>query len=467
MPPKEVLMSQAILDETILNRAAEHAAEFLGALPQRPVAPTVTRQDLLEILDGPLTDDGEDGIAVLDALAAAGKGGSMNTAGPRFFGFVIGGSLPVTVGADWLATAWDQNAGLYAASPVTSVIEDVAREWLLDLFDLPRESGLGFVTGCQMANFTGLAAARHAVLRNGGWNVEEQGLQGAPRINVVISAEAHVTIHVALRMLGLGSGNAIVVPTDEQGRMRPEELRRALAGLSGPTIVCAQVGNVNSGAFDPIEEIAEVTHERGAWLHVDSAFGLWARASREYRHLAKGVELADSWATDAHKWLNVPYDCGVAIVRDAAAHRAAMTSSAAYLVQTSGVERDNIDWGPEFSRRGRGVTVYAALRTLGRKGIEALVDRCCAHAQRFAEILARDPRVKVLNDVVLNQVLVRFGDSDELTRETIARVQKDGTCWLGGSSWHGMGVMRISVSNWATSGEDIDKSAAAVLRSIP
>jgi len=224
---------------------------------------------------------------------------------------------------------------------------------------------------------------------------------------------------------------------------------------------------VNSGAFDPLEEIAAVTHEAGAWLHVDGAFGLWARASRTYRHLAKGVDLADSWATDAHKWLNVPYDSGVAIVRDAAAHRAAMTSSAAYLVQTSGVERDNIDWGPEFSRRGRGVTVYAALRTLGRKGIEALVDRCCAQAQRFAEILAKDPRVKILNDVVLNQVLVRFGDSDEVTRETIARVQKDGTCWLGGSSWHGVGVMRISVSSWATTDEDIEKSAAAVLRSIP
>src|SRR5688572_29498984 len=459
MPPKEVLMSQAILDETILNRAVEHAAEFLGSLPQRPVAPTVTRQDLLEILDVPLTDSGEDGVAVLDALAAAGKGGSMGTAGPRFFGFVIGGSLPVTVGADWLTTAWDQNAGLYAASPVTSVIEDVAREWLLDLFDLPRESGVGFVTGCQMANFTGLAAARHAVLRNAGWNVEEQGLQGAPRINVVISAEAHVTIQVALRMLGLGSRNAIVVPADEQGRMRPDELRRALSGLSGPTIVCAQIGNVNSGAFDPIEEIAAITHERGAWLHVDGAFGLWARASRKYRHLAKGVELADSWATDAHKWLNVPYDSGVAIVRDASAHRAAMTSSAAYLVQTSGGERDNLDWNPEFSRRARGITVYAALRTLGRKGIEALVDRCCLHAQRFAEILAKDPRVKILNDVVLNQVLVRFGDSDELTRETIARIQKDGTCWLGGSSWHGVGVMRISVSNWATTDEDIEKSA--------
>lgn len=456
-----------ILDRRILDRAAEHAAEFLDSLPKRPVAPPFTRQQLLNILDTPLSEGGEEGLVVLDALAAAGRGGAVGTAGPRFFGFVIGGSLPVTVGADWMTSAWDQNAGLYAASPVTSVIEDVSREWLLDLFDLPRESGVGFVTGCQMANFTGLAAARHAVLRDAGWDVEEQGLQGAPRIHVVTGAEAHVTIHVALRMLGLGSNNAVVVPADEQGRMRPDALRSALSELKGPTIVCVQAGNVNSGAFDPLAEIAAIARERGAWTHVDAAFGLWARASRKYAHLAKGIELADSWATDAHKWLNVPYDCGVAIVRDAAAHRAAMTSSAAYLVQTSGRERDNIDWGPEFSRRGRGVTVYAALRTLGRKGVEALVDRCCAHAERFAKLLARDPRVKILNDVVLNQVLVRFGDSDETTRETIARVQKDGTCWLGGSSWHGQDVMRISVSNWATSEEDIERSAEAVLRSIP
>lgn len=456
-----------ILDRRVLERAAEHAVEFLDSLPTRPVAPTFTRRELLDILAAPLSDGGEDGRAVLDVLAAAGKGGAHGTAGPRFFGFVIGGSLPVTVAADWLTSAWDQNAGLYAASPVTSVVEDVAREWLLDLLDLPRESGVGFVTGCQMANFTGLAAARHAVLRDAGWNVEDQGLQGAPRIHVVIGAEAHVTIHVALRMLGLGSKNAVVIPADGQGRMRPDALRSALADLKGPTIICAQAGNVNSGAFDDLGGIAAAAKERGAWLHVDAAFGLWARASRRYAHLAKGIDLADSWATDAHKWLNVPYDCGVAIVRDAAAHRAAMTSSAAYLVQTSGGERDSIDWAPEFSRRGRGITVYAALRTLGRKGVEDLVDRCCAHAERFASLLARDPRVKILNDVVLNQVLVRFGDSDEMTQETIARVQKDGTCWLGGSSWHGLGVMRISVSNWATSEEDIERSAEAVIKSIP
>ncbi|HUP48120.1 MAG TPA: aminotransferase class V-fold PLP-dependent enzyme [Thermoanaerobaculia bacterium] len=457
-------MSRRVIDEAVLRRAAEHSAAFLRELPERPVLATAGRNELLRDLGVPLPDRGEDALAVLDALAAAGKRGTLASAGPRYFGFVIGGSLPVALGADWLTTAWDQNPGLYATSPVHSVIEDVAREWLLDLFELPRESGAGFTTGCQMANFTCLAAARHAVLRDAGWNVEEQGLQGAPRVNVVVSEEAHVTIHVALRMLGLGSRNAVVVAADHQGRMRADELRHVLANLSGPAIVCTQAGNVNSGAFDPLEEIAAAARERRAWVHVDGAFGLWARASRSYRELARGVELADSWATDAHKWLNVPYDCGVAMVRDAGAHRAAMTSSAAYLQQTTGVERDNLDWVPEFSRRGRGATVYAALRTLGRSGIEELVGRCCAHARRFAELLGRDKRVKILNDVVLNQVLVRFEESDERTREVIARVQQDGTCWLAGTTWHGLAAMRISVCNWSTTEEDVERSAAAILR---
>jgi glutamate/tyrosine decarboxylase-like PLP-dependent enzyme len=377
---------------------------------------------------------------------------------------VIGASLPVTVATDWMLSAWDQNTGIYAASPLVSVIEDIARDWLLDLLRLPREASAGFTTGGQMSNFTCLAAARHAVLRNAGWNVEEQGLQGAPRINVIVTDEAHITIFVALRYLGLGT-SAIHIPTDEQGRMRADELRATLQKLSGPTIVCAQAGNVNTGSFDPLREIGEVTRERGAWLHVDGAFGLWAAASRRKRPLIDGAELADSWATDAHKWLNVPYDCGVAIVRDSAAHRASMTSSAAYLEQTSGKERDSLDWVPEFSRRGRGVTVYAALRTLGRLGVEDLVDRLCDRARQIAELLARDDRVQILNDVVLNQVLLRFG-SDQRTREVIARVQQDGTCWLGGTTWHGLAAMRISISGWATTEEDIERSAEAILRSL-
>ncbi|HSP34435.1 MAG TPA: aminotransferase class V-fold PLP-dependent enzyme, partial [Thermoanaerobaculia bacterium] len=358
-------------EETLLRRAMHHAAGFLRQLPDRPVGPRATREELMRALAVPLTEEGDDDIAVLDALASAAERGTMATAGPRFFGFVIGGSLPVTVATDWMVSAWDQNTGIYVASPLASVIEDVAREWLLDILQLPRESGLGFTTGGQMSNFTCLAAARHGVLRAAGWNVEQDGLQGAPKVNVVVSAESHITIDVSLRYLGLGA-NSIHVPADEEGRMRAGELRETLRRLSGPTIVCAQAGNINTGAFDPLRDIADATREHGAWLHVDGAFGLWAAASRRKRPLVDGLELANSWATDAHKWLNVPYDCGIAIVRDSAAHRASMTSHAAYLEQTVGQERDNFDWAPEFSRRGRGFAVYSALRTLGRLGVEDL-----------------------------------------------------------------------------------------------
>ena len=453
-----------IYDEAILRRAFHHAATFLRELPDRPVTPRATRDELMRAFDVPLTEEGEDDAAVIDALGAQQSRGTMATAGPRFFGFVIGGSLPVTVATDWMLSAWDQNSGIYAASPIVACVEEIAKNWMLDLLHLPKESSAGFTTGGQMSEFTCLAAARHGVLRDAGWNVEENGLNGAPKINIVLSAEAHITIYISLRYLGLGT-RAIIVPADEQGRMRADELRRTLSTLSGPTIVCAQAGNVNSGSFDPLREIAEACREKRAWLHVDGAFGMWAAASRRKRHLVDGAELADSWAIDAHKWLNVPYDCGVAIVKDSAAHRASMTASAAYLVQTSGKERDSVDWVPEFSRRGRGVTVYAALRTLGRLGVEDLVDRLCDRAKQMAQLLARDDRVQILNDVVLNQVLVRFGD-DERTRETIARVQQDGTCWLGGTQWKNVAAMRVSVSNWATTEEDIERSAEAILRSI-
>ena len=411
---------QDFVDEPVLRRAHDRAVEFLRQLPQRHVGARATRQELLDALRVPLRDDGENAADVIDALVRGAERGIVGSAGPRYFGFVIGGSLPVAVAADWMTTAWDQNPGIFATSPAVSVIEEIVREWLLDLFDLPRDASVGFVTGCQMANFTALAAARHEVLRDAGWNVEEEGLIGAPTVNIVLSAEAHITIYSSLRMLGFGR-RLQQVPTDGQGRMRADELRRILAAVSGPTIVCAQAGNVNTGAFDPLREIAAATRERGAWLHVDGAFGLWAAASRRKRALIDGVELADSWATDAHKWLNVPYDCGIAIVRDSAAHRASMTVTAEYLEQTAGVERDAIDWVPEFSRRGRVIPTYAAIRQLGRRGVESLVDRLCARAEQMARILARDRRVKVLNDVVLNQVLVRFGD-DQRTREVITRV---------------------------------------------
>jgi glutamate/tyrosine decarboxylase-like PLP-dependent enzyme len=460
-------MSDRIVDENLLARAHQHALDYLRMIPDRSVAPQMTREELLALLSMPLTENGDDPSGVLDALAAAAERGTMATTSPRFFGFVIGGSLPVTVAADWLTTVWDQNSGIYVAAPLSSVVEDVAHGWLLELFDLPRESSIGFVTGCQMANYTALAAARHAVLRRAGWNVEEGGLYDAPRVNLIVSAEAHVTIHTAMRYLGFGIRTLREVPTDGQGRMRADALRELVAPLEGPMIICAQAGNVNTGAIDPLRDIAAIAREKNAWVHVDSAFGLWGRASRERRDLLDGIDLCDSWATDAHKWLNVPFDNGIVIVRDSASHRASMTVSAAYLEQTSGVERDAVDWNPEFSRRGRGITVYAALRTLGRRGVEDLVDRLCARARQFAQILSRDERVEILNEVVLNQVLVRFKGNDDATRETIARVQRDGTLWLAGTTWHGMAAMRISVSNWATSEDDVERSAAAILRSIP
>jgi glutamate/tyrosine decarboxylase-like PLP-dependent enzyme len=453
-----------ILDEPLLERTGRHAAEFLDRLPDRHVGAQATRADLLAGLRHPLPEHGEPAEGVIDALAGQAERGTVASSGPRYFGFVIGGTLPVALAADWLTSTWDQNPGIYATSPLISVAEDVAREWLLELFDLPRESGLGFVTGCQMANFTCLAAARHAVLKRAGWDVEEEGLPGAPAINLVTSEEAHITIDVAMRYLGFGTRRLLRVATDDQGRMRTDALRRLTVNLEGPTIICAQAGNVNTGSFDPLREVAEVAARTGAWLHIDGAFGLWARTSRRLRALADGIELADSWATDAHKWLNVPYDCGVAIVRDAEAHRNSMTSTAAYLVQTSGVERDEVDWVPEFSRRGRGLPVYAALRNLGRNGLEEMIERSCSLARAMADLLRRGPGVEILNDVVLNQILVRFEDDDEATRRVIAGVQEEGTCWLGGTTWQGRAAMRVSFSNWSTREEDVERSAAAILR---
>ncbi|MBF6024596.1 pyridoxal phosphate-dependent decarboxylase family protein [Lysobacter niastensis] len=448
----------------MLERAHDHALAYLRDLPDRHVDARVDREALLAALGSPLPQRGEPGEAVLDVLARQAERGTVACSSPRYFGFVIGGAYPVALAADWLVSTWDQNAGIYVISPLVAVVEETAARWLLDLFDLPRESGVGFVTGCQMANFTCLAAARHGVLRRIGWDVEANGLYGAPRVNIVASAESHITIDVALRYLGFGTKAVRRVESDEQGRMRADRLAEMMATLEGPTIVCAQAGNVNTGAIDPLREIGAITQKHGAWLHVDGAFGLWARASRGLRELADGVELADSWATDAHKWLNVPYDCGVAMVRHAEDHRAAMTSTAAYLIQTRGAERDAVDWVPEFSRRARGVPVYATLRALGRDGIEALIERGCDRARQMAKILSAEPGVRILNDVVLNQVLVRFGDDDETTRNVITGVQRDGTCWLGGTTWHGMAAMRISVSNWGTTEDDAGVSAEAILR---
>jgi len=465
MPPHRGCRIRGV-SKPLLTLARDRADAFLRELPDRHVGARTTRDELSAALHVPLSEDGEDPAAVIDALANSVDRGLIACAGPRYFGFVIGGSLPVALATDWLTSAWDQNAGTYATSPAASVVEDVCREWLLDLFDLPRTSSVGFVTGGQMANFTGLAAARHGVLRRAGWNVEEDGLAGAPRVHLVVSAAAHITIHAAMRMLGFGTGALVKVDADGQGRMRADALRETLRNLDGPMIVCAQAGNVNSGSVDPLRDIAGIAHERDAWLHVDGAFGLWGRATSSKHALLDGCDLADSWANDAHKWLNVPYDSGIVIVRDSASHHAAMTVTAEYLEQTTGIERDNFDWTPEFSRRARGFAIYAAIRSLGRRGIASLIDGCCDRAKQFADLLGRDNRVAVLNDVVLNQVLVRFGDSDELTRDVITRVQREGTCWLGGTTWQGKAAMRISVSNWSTTAEDVETSCAAILRCI-
>ena len=453
---------------TLLDHTATQAADFLEGLPGRPVGPGATVAELRERFGGPLPDGPADPAKVVAQLAEAAEPGLVASAGPRYFGFVVGGSEPAALAADWLTAAWDQNAGLYALSPAAAVAEEVAADWLRDLLGLPAGASSGFVTGGLMANFTCLAAARSHVLASAGWDVERDGLGGAPPVSVVVGAERHVTIDIALRYLGLGAGRAKVVPADGQGRLRADALPGVLAACSGPTIVCAQAGDVNSGAFDPLADVCRAAGEHGAWVHVDGAFGLWAAASPALRHLVAGAEQADSWATDAHKWLNVPYDCGLAFVAHPDAHGSVTAKTASYLVAAEGGERDPAGWTPEASRRARGFPVYAALRSLGRAGVVELVERCCAHARRFADRLGGEAGVEVRNEVVLNQVLVRFldpaGDHDARTREVIRRVQDDGTCWLGGSTWQGSAVMRISVSNWSTTEEDVDRSVEAILR---
>ncbi|HEU5323244.1 MAG TPA: aminotransferase class V-fold PLP-dependent enzyme [Methylomirabilota bacterium] len=452
----------------LFARAARRAGEFLDTLPDRPVRPSASFAQVRAALARPLPESGLDPGDAIEALARGADAGLVASAGPRYFGFVIGGSLPAALAADWLTAAWDQNGAIAAASPAATAVEDIVAGWILDLLGLPATATVGFVTGCQMANFVGLAAARHAVLARAGWDVEEHGLAGAPSVVVLVSEEAHATILSALRMLGLGSGRARRVATDGQGRLRADDLRRALASVDGPTIICAQAGNVNTGAFDPVAEIADAAHERGAWLHVDGAFGLWAASCPSRRALTRGTAAADSWATDAHKWLNVPYDSGLAIVRDGAVHRASMLKRAAYLVPAAGADRDNHDFTPESSRRARGFALYAALLSLGRRGLADLVESRCALASRMAERLRPGPHIRILNEVVLNQVLVRFEppgrDADACTREVIGRVQRDGTCWAGPTHWHGMDAMRISVSGWSTTETDIDRSAETILR---
>jgi glutamate/tyrosine decarboxylase-like PLP-dependent enzyme len=411
----------------------------------------------LRELDVPLPPEARDPAETLALLDTAVSPATMAMAGPRFFGFVIGGALPVTVAANWLAAAWDQNAALYEVTPGASHLEEVALRWLIDLLGLPPATGAGFVSGATVANFTALAAARRSVLANVGWNVEADGLFGAPPITVVTGAEAHPTLLKSLGMLGLGRSRIVRVPVDGQGRMRPE----ALPKLTAPAILCLQAGNVNTGAFDPFKPLIEIAHTAGAWVHIDGAFGLWARAAPLARHLADGLEQADSWATDAHKWLNVPYDSGIAFSRDAHALRAAMAITADYL-PTDSPHRNPSDFTPELSRRARGVEVWAALHSLGKAGLAELLERNCRQAKRFAQGLS-GAGYRILNEVVLNQVLVAFGDA-ERTRSVIAALQREGTCWCGATVWQGQTAMRISVSSWATTDADVERTLDAMLR---
>ncbi|HEY6113873.1 MAG TPA: pyridoxal-dependent decarboxylase [Gaiellaceae bacterium] len=447
-------------ERVLLQRTAAIAADFLETLETRPIRPSAGIDELFESLGGPLPLAPSDPLEVIDALSAAAEPGVVGIPSGRYFGFVIGGALPAALAADWLTSVWDQNAGLVSAGPSAAVVEEVAGEWLKDLLGIPASASFSFVTGCQMAHATCFAAARHAVLERVGWDVEHDGLAGSPPITVVAGDRRHVTIDRALRLVGIGSGSTRRVAVDSQGRMRIEALQATLRDVEVPAIVCAQAGEVNTGAFDSFEEVLPLCREVGAWVHVDGAFGLWAGASPTLRGLTAGVEGADSWATDAHKWLNVPYDSGLAFVAHPEAHRAAMSLMAEYIVAGANAARDQMDWTPEFSRRARGFAVYAALRSLGRSGVAALVEGSCARARQFAEAIARLPGCTVVNDVVLNQVLFRFAD-DETTNAVLAHVQRSGEAWMSGTVWNGRSAIRLSVSNWRTSEKDIDRTVAA------
>ncbi|HJP71338.1 MAG TPA: pyridoxal-dependent decarboxylase [Candidatus Limnocylindria bacterium] len=449
--------------EAALRRAAEIAFEYLSGLPERAVGARADAATIASRLGDAVPDDGMDPTRVIEELASAVEPGLVASLGPRYFGFVIGGQLPASAAADWLTTAWGQNAVVHAASPAGAAVEQVAGRWMLDLLGLPAEASVGLPTGAGLGNTVGLAAARHAVLARHGWDVEARGLYNAPEITVIVGEEAHATLATALQYLGLGRDRVVRVAADDQGAMRAEAARDAIAAVDGPLIVCLQAGNVNSGAFDPAAAVADaVGSHPNAWVHVDGAFGLWAATSPSLRHLVDGVDRADSWSTDAHKWLNVGYDCGFVAVRDPDAHRAAMATSASYLMRSE--QRENWEWVLDSSRRARGFILYAALRSLGRSGVRALVERCCALARRMADQLRETDGVEVLNDVVLNQILVRFADSDERTRAVISAVQEDGTAWMGGTTWQGRAAMRISVSNWSTTEADADRTVEAILR---
>lgn len=446
-----------------LETASSVALSYLDQLDTLPVAPTAGLHELRARLAKPLNETEMDADQVIRELAADVEGGVITSAGGRFFGWVIGGALPAALAADWLTSTWDQNAGLYAGGPAAAIVEEVAGAWLKEIFGLPATASFALVTGCQMAHTTCLMAARHSVLQEHGWNVEERGLFGAPRIRVLSSTERHGTFERAIRFVGIGLRQVAYLPADEQGRLRPEILEQALQeGADSPTIVLLQAGDVNIGAYDPFETLVPIAKRYGAWVHVDGAFGLWAAASPKFRHLLKGVEQADSWATDGHKWLNVPYDCGYALVADSDAHLGAMTHRAAYLTHAAHA-RDQVDWTPESSRRARGFATYAALRQLGRRGVADLVERCSRLAHLLVTRIGSLPGAELVWEPTINQGLVRFGD-DRRTDEVIAAIAASGEAFFGGTTWRGRRAMRVSVCNWQTSEQDIDRVLAAVSR---
>lgn len=456
-----------------LSAALRHALAHIDGLRDRSVDATVGLDELRRRIDVPLQSGGVAPERVVEELVAAAEGGIVGSAGPRFFGFVIGGSLPAALAADWLTAAWDQNAGLYVIGPAASLVEEVAAGWLKSLFGLPIEASYAFVTGCQMAHVTCLAAARHRVLERVGWNVERDGLNGAPPVRILTSTEHHATVPRAARLLGMGTGCIDALPCDDEGRLRADELEKALKAREGqPTIVVLQAGDLNRGAFDDFRTLIPLAHTYGAWVHVDGAMGLWCAASPKYRRLLDGVGDADSWSTDGHKWLNVPYDCGYAFVRDAAAHYASQGVHSSYLVQGAGA-RDEVDWTPEFSRRARGFATYAALRQLGREGVAELVDRCCVLTRALVEGMGALSGAKALCAPLINQGMVRFfdmrdgatdADHDRLTDAVMAAVRATGEAFFTGTTWHGVRAMRVSVSNWQTSMKDVEPVVDCVAR---
>jgi glutamate/tyrosine decarboxylase-like PLP-dependent enzyme len=453
--------------DRVLDVANEHARRYLSSVTERPVRESATVEELREALGGKLPQTGEDPSAVVEHLAEGAEPGLIALGSPRYFGFVVGGTLPAALGADWLAGAWDQIGSLYMCGPSAGVAEEVAGGWVLDLLGLPEDAAFGLTTGGTMANFAGIAAGRDAVLRRADWDVEANGLHGAPAVRVLVGEHAHATIYVALRMLGFGTEQAVRIEADEAGRMKPDALAAELERGEGPAIVCAQAGEVNTGCFDPVNQLADLCDQHDAWLHVDGAVGLWAAASPQFDDLTAGLERADSWSTDAHKWLNVPYDCGFIATAEPEALRGAMGISAPYLPSNSGV-RDSYQYVPESSRRARGFVLYAALRSLGRNGVRDLVERTSAMARLMAAELEQDPALEVLNEVVINQVLVAVvGDqNEEITRDAVARIQRDGTCWVAPTTWRGRFAIRISVCNWQTGEDDIHRSAEAIRAAV-